>query len=463
LQHKYRNKILQITLFSPEVEKSLKWQTFLETELGRLYQCIPFEELVKHFPESSEKGKKSLMGVRGGLGLQFLKSYLDLSDAKLIERLNTDWCLQLFCGVNFGLHTKIKDKDYVGRWRRMIAADLDIETMQGTLVHSWKEDISDQQACLMDATCYESFVRFPTDAKLLWESCEWVFESMFRICKNHKISKPRSKYKEKQKRYSLYSRLRKKGYKRTQKIKKQLLHLLEKGLGQLGEIVVKTRCEIGMTDKFRERLGVITQVLEQQKEIYKKGQTAGANRIVSLAKPYLRPIIRGKETKRVEFGVKAHMFEIGGVCLIEHLSFNAFNECTRLKSTVRLQQKYTGKKVTMLGADKIYPTRKNRAWCKENEILTNFVPLGRRSSKKEDKKSSISVARKALDKERSTVLEGTFGNQKMHYSLRIIRAKTAKTELLWLAFGVWTAAAMKIANIRAKKESPPVDSTLKAA
>lgn len=451
----------QLTLFKSEIEKSLKWKFFLTTDLGKLYQCIPFDDLVQHFPRAPKKGKQSLLGVKGGLALQFLKSYLDLSDTKLIERLNTDWSLQLFCGVSFGMHTMIKDKDYVGRWRRWLAQYMKIEELQQILVEYWKEDLSDQQSCLMDATCYESHVRYPTDAKLLWECCEWVFERMFKICKNLRIKKPRSKYKEKKVRYSAYSRLRKKGHKKTKKIKKQLLHLLEKGLSQLTEIISSEKFELALNHKFKTRLGVIYQVLEQQKEIYQHGQTAGKNRIVSLAKPYLRPIVRGKETKRVEFGVKAHMFEIGGVCLIEHLSFNAFNESTRLKETVRLHQQYVRKKVSLLGADKIYATRENRKWCKTNGITTNFIPLGR--PKKQSKKSALSVARKALDKERSTVLEGSFGNQKMHYSLRKIRAKTAKTELLWIAFGTWTAAAMKIARIRSKKASCPQSSLQKVA
>lgn len=452
---------MQLTLFSPEIEKSLKWQAFLNTEIGRLYECIPFDELVAYFPKVSNQGKKSILGIRGGLGLQFLKSYLDLSDAKLIERLNTDWSLQLFCGVDFGLHTMIKDKDYVGRWRRWLARYLNIEELQGILMKNWQADLSDQKACLMDATCYESSVRYPTDAKLLWESCEWVFEKMFEICERAKLSKPRSKYKEQRSKYSIYARSRRKGHKKTRKIKKKLLYLLEKGLGQLTQILSKRDSKETLEPKFKSRLGIIYQVLEQQKEIYKDGKTAGKDRIISLSKPYLRPIVRGKETKRVEFGVKAHMFEIGGVCLIEHLSYNAFNESTRLKQTVGLQQLYTGKQVNMLGADKIYATRANRAWCKENEILTNFVPVGR--PKKQSKKSVELVVRKALDKERSTVLEGSFGNHKLHYGLGRIRAKTAKTELLWIAFGVWTAAGMKIANIRKKKESPPVNSSLKAA
>lgn len=442
---------MQLTLFSPEIEKSLKWQTFLSTDLGKFYKSIPLDELVKHFPALSNKGVERLIGLRGGIALQFLKSYLDLSDARLIERLNTDWSLQLFCGVDFGLHTKIKDEDYVGRWRRWLAQYLDIDKVQQTLVQAWDNEISDQQCCLMDATCYESHLRYPTDAKLLWECCQWVFETMFAYCKQSKIRRPRSKYQEKKRDYQAYARRKKKSYKKTQKIKKKLLYLLEKGIGQLVNLLNNQKINKHLFGKkAQKRLGIIGQVLKQQKEIYKDGQTAGKDRIVSLSKPYLRPIVRGKETKRVEFGVKAHLFKVGGICLIEHLSFNAFNEGTRFKSTVRLQQKYLQKKVTMAGGDKIYGTRKNRKWCKDNGIATNFVPLGR-PKKKTNKYAPSRVIRQSLNKERSTVLEGAFGNHKLHYGLGRVRAKTKETEILWIAFGVWTAAAVKIAKIKQQK------------
>ena len=52
------------------------------------------------------------------------------------------------------------------------------------------------------------------------------------------------------------------------------------------------------------------------------------NRIVSLSKPYIRPIVRGKETKTVEFGAKCNNILIDGISFIEKLSFNGFNEDT---------------------------------------------------------------------------------------------------------------------------------------
>jgi IS5 family transposase len=78
-------------------------EKFLQTDLGKLYQAIPFEQLssIIASPAAGKSGLgcKPWFDVKGGVGLQFLKHYLQLSDALLIERINTDWSMQLFCGI----------------------------------------------------------------------------------------------------------------------------------------------------------------------------------------------------------------------------------------------------------------------------------------------------------------------------------------------------------------------------
>jgi len=76
---------------------------------------------------------------------------------------------------------------------------------------------------------------------------------------------------------------------------------------------------------------VIKQVHRQQEFLLDNPPSALKDRIVSLHKPYLRPIVRGKEKKPVEFGAKAHVLQVYGLTFIDKLDFNAFNECTRLK------------------------------------------------------------------------------------------------------------------------------------
>ena len=77
-----------------------------------------------------------------------------------------------------------------------------------------------------------------------------------------------------------------------------------------------------------------------------------------------------------------------------------------------------------------------------NNIHTCLVRKGK-PSKYEDQAREL---RKQLGKERATVLEGSFGNEKNHYGLKKIKARLEKTERIWILFGIHTANAMKVAK-----------------
>ena len=151
------------------------------------------------------------------------------------------------------------------------------------------------------------------------------------------------------------------------------------------------------------------------------------DRIVSIDRHYVRPIVRGKETKSVEFGAK-----------VNHLSFKAFNEGIRLKDCIRMQQKLMNVRVRCVAADSIYANNANRKFCTKYGISTSFVRKGRAARDESLRK----VLRSELSKERATRLEGSFGTQKQHYSLSRIKARNRKTEILWIFFGIHTANAI---------------------
>lgn len=77
----------------------------------------------------------------------------------------------------------------------------------------------------------------------------------------------------------------------------------------------------------------------------------------------VRPIVRGKGTKSVEFGTKAGNIQIDGISFIEHISFKAFNKCIRLKDCIRMQQKPMNVRVRCVAADSIYANNGNRKFC----------------------------------------------------------------------------------------------------
>ncbi|MBS1918909.1 MAG: transposase [Bacteroidetes bacterium] len=113
----------------------------MQTDLGEIYLAIPFDKLAVTLPtrehHKSGLGRKPWFDVKGGLALQFLKHYLQLSDELLIERLNTDWSMQLFCGILLRPDEKIRDTNLHSWWRNYIGGHLNIDAMQKEFAACW--------------------------------------------------------------------------------------------------------------------------------------------------------------------------------------------------------------------------------------------------------------------------------------------------------------------------------------
>jgi transposase, IS5 family len=421
---------------------SIQESAFYATDLGKLYQSIPFKELASKIPSPAQvksgRGRKAFLKVEGAISLLVLKHYTGLSDQMLVERLNTDWCMQYFCGVQLRFR-KIKDRNLVSWWRCYIARHLDIKQLQPEFIKAWKPYLAQNHVTLMDATAYESNVRYPTDVKLIWESVTKVYNTLSQKRKLFRLRRSRSNYERHKKNYMGYQRNRRKSKRKDKRLRKHLLKYLRRLLSNLEQL--QNQYNFGYSRKENKLLQSIQTVYEQQFELLYGDRVNVKHRIVSLAKPYVRPIVRGKEIKPVEFGAKVHKVLVGGLSFIEYLSYENFNEGTRLKQSVAFHQKHFGK-CSQLGADAIYATNENRRYCNSLGIATSFVPKGKQGKLVEQK----TAMRSALSTVRSTVLEGSFGNEKNHYLLGKIKARTQATEIAWIFFGMMTANASIISK-----------------
>ena len=197
---------------------------------------------------------------------------------------------------------------------------------------------------------------------------------------------------------------------------------------------------LSLTAGQQKRLAAIRIVLRQQKALFNGEKVS--HRIVSIDRPYIRPIVRGKENKPVEFGAKCNNIQIDGISFIEHLSFEAFNEGVRLKDCLKYQEELTGVKVEKIGADQIYGTNDNRRECTAKGIYTCFVRKGPRPK---DEPEESRTARRIIGNLRATIMEGSFGNQKQRYMGRIA-ARNKFSEILQIFFGIHIANAAILAG-----------------
>jgi hypothetical protein len=436
----------EIHFISPKKEFEQYWNSFLGSELGGIYQSIPWKEIVKSMKlKECTKGPRKLFSPQGMLALMVLKSYTDCSDRKLIEYLNGSIDFQLFCGIFLGAN-RVTNYKIVSEIRCQLSGKLQIKVLQKVLAHHWKPYMPESNIMLTDATCYETSMRYPTNVKLLWESVDWSYGQMVRMCKYLKIRTPRNKYPEQREKYMNYSRKRKKTKKETTVRIRSLLYLLDKLLGLLKEIEQQNEHRFEMPKRYYQRIRTIKTVLNQQQQMFETGESV-PDRIVSLSKSYIRPIVRGKEVKAVEFGAKVNMIQFGGINFIEHLSFNAFHEGIRLKASVHYGRDLVGK-ISHVSGDDIYATNANRSWCASHHIVHGFKRKGR-AGKYEGQRIAIASV---LRKERATRMEGSFGTEKEYYGLQKIKARTMKNEMLWIFFGVHTANAVRIAKRMAQEK-----------
>lgn len=423
--------------------KQLLYERFLHTDLGQLYLSIPFDQLSSTIPlparSKTGRGCKPWFDVKGGLGLLFLKHYLGLSDALLIQRINTDWCLQYFCGIQLKPSEIIRDTNLPSWWRTYIGKHLDISSMQPIFARYWKLEITNTGFSSEDATCYESRISYPTPVKLLWNCCHKIYLSYNAIKKHLRQRTSRCNYGKWKKEFLSYQKTKKKTKRAEKRLLKKLLKYLLRLLNLHKELVEGNRVTLSAQGK--AQMLTITEVYSQQHSKVYGHVDQIKDRILSLSKPYIRPIVRGKETKSVEFGAKVNKLQVDGISFIEHFSYDAFNEGTRLQKCIALHQQLFGA-CTHHSADKIYATNANRTYCRK-KIITNFEPKGKQKAQHVEQ---AKIMRAALNRERGIRLEGSFGNEKNHYLLQKVNARNAITEKCWIFFGIMTANASIIAN-----------------
>ena len=417
--------------------------------MGRLKKLLPLHLMAESFGLVSKsmmpkRGRKPYFTPEGKVALMFLKMKTQMSFPKLMEQLNGNVHYQMFCDIIIDPSRPLTNYKLLDDIAAELAGKLKIQELQRLLVDAWKPYMKNLDTMYTDATCYESEMRYPTDQKLLWECVEKTYGLMCEVSAKLGIRRPRTKFLDVEKANLAYRKQRKHTKSQTRKITRRLLDLLGKILREIRRIEREHPDAKLFTGKERRMLNDVTKAYRQQRKHFQSGDTRESipNRIVSVSKPYVRPIVRGKESRNVEFGAKCNNIQVDGLSFIEKLSFNAFNEGTRLPHCITLHKRLFGVDVKKIGGDTSYAGTGNRDLCKEKEIETSFVKRGRPSHEKKEK----DFVRQELARVRATAMEGAFGTQKEHYGLRRVKARKKDTEILYIFFGIHTANVVLLAE-----------------
>jgi hypothetical protein len=295
-----------------------------------------------------------------------------------------------------------------------------------------------QGKLILDATVAEQAIRYPTDLSLLNEAREFSEQIIDQLYAQSELTKkPRTYRQQARKAYLSVVKQRRPGRKSLRRGIKRQLQYLRRNLGHIETLLVDwpQGTRLPLPNWLLRRYWVIPYLYAQQWEMYCNKSRRCDDRIVSISQPYVRPIVRGKVNKSVEFGSKLSVsLTDAGLARVDHLRWNAFHEGHDLPSQVEAYRERCGYYPESVLGDPIYGTRDNRRHLKQLGIHFAGKPLGRPRQVTEanrDELKRLKAQRREVYLQRIPI-EGKFGQGKNGYRLNYIRAKRADTSSAWI-------------------------------
>jgi len=416
---------------------------------------IPWTEFESEYSLgfSAEMGAPA-KSFRMALGALIIKEKLGISDRETVEQIKENPYLQYFIGILSYSNETPFDPSMLVHFRERISAEL-VNKINQQMVKKMLEKTSSQEAekktedprglaktalssekevsepknrgkLILDATCAPGDISYPTDLGLLNQArkqTEKIIDLLYEQVLGQLDKKPRTYREVARKDYLQVAKRRRVSQKERRKAIKKQLQYIKINLYHIHQLISSGATLLNLNNRQYKMLLVIGEVYRQQLWLYENKKQSIDDRIVSLSQPHIRPIVRGKAGKAVEFGAKLSASCFDGYVFLDHISWDNFNESGDFKAQIESFKSYTGCYPESVHVDKIYRTRENRAWCKERGIRISGSPLGRPPANvsKEKKKQ-------ALEDERiRNSIEGKFGQAKRRFSLGRVMAKLSHT------------------------------------
>ena len=194
-----------------------------------------------------------------------------------------------------------------------------------------------------------------------------------------------------------------------------------------------------LTTRQMERLDTLRTIYERQKYMYDNRTHSVPDRIVSVSQPFVRPIVRGKAGKPVEFGAKLDISVVDGWTRLECCSFDAYNEAGNLQEMAERFREREGHYPSRILADKIYRNRENLSYCRTHGIRLSGPALGR--PKKGETRDKTQDYRDECER---VEVERRFSLAKRKCGMGLVTAKLRETAAHVIAMSVLVLNLRKI-------------------
>lgn len=414
-----------------ELDPNNRW-----IQLGAL---LPWDRMVEVYAKRfSPNMGAGAVNPRWVIGAFIIKHKLGLTDEETLLSISENPYMQFFLGMETYRPTQLFSPTLFVELRKRLGENT-FDEFSRTLI-TLSEDVAGASGTAdtpkgklkIDATVADQYIRYPTDLSLVNEArvkTERIIDELWELVNDQLPVKPRTYRMKAHKRYLSQSKKKKASKASLRKTLRYLLNCVERNLGHIDDMLnMVDGPAFPLAHKYQRQLWVIHTLYDQQRGMYEADRRRCEDRIVSISQPHVRPIVRGKTGKSVEFGAKLGLSLFGGYLTHQTISWDAYNEASDLQDQAETYHLLTGHYPELIQCDKIYHTNDNRTWCTERGIRMTALPKGPKPT------LSAYEKRKQRDEyaERNHI-EGRIGNAKQALSLNQIKAKLQGTSETWIA------------------------------
>jgi hypothetical protein len=289
----------------------------------KMAQLIPWSEFESEYAQNfpTEKGAPA-KSFRMALGALIIKEKLLISDRLTVEQIRENPYLQYFIGQSSYSNELPFDPSLLVHFRQRISPNL-INKVKERMVEKIRsispvkpEKKKDSDApneshnrgkLIIDATCAPADISYPTDLGLLNGArvhTEKIIDILYKQIKEKTTKKPRTYRNLARKDYLAVAKQRRPTRNKRRKAIKKQLQYIKRNLAHIEQWIDSGARLEGLNKKQYKILLVLTEVARQQQWLFDNDKQSSEDRIVSLSQPHIRPIVKGKAGKSVEFGAK---------------------------------------------------------------------------------------------------------------------------------------------------------------
>lgn len=417
---------------------------------------LPWDDLVKIFCKYFSNQGATAINPRVVIGALIIKHKLNLSDEEAVLSIEENPYMQFFLGLDEFSPEPLFSPSLFVEWRKKLGnetfnsfADVLLKICFPEKINTPDQietELKNKGKLKLDATVADQYISYPNDLGLLnkaREKTEIMIDILFEQLKEEVSVKPRTYRKVARSKYLAEAKKRQNNPKTLRSTIRYQLNCLDRNIKSINEMLDLIKGEANPLGYGKMKDFWVIQLLnDQQRLMYDQKINRCDDRIVSISQPHVRPIVRGKAGKKVEFGSKLGLVHMDGFVKAQTLSWDAYNENTDLIPHVEVYKELYGYYPELVQVDKIYGTNKNREWCKARNIRITVTSKGKPKELNARQKRKV----KKEYNERNQI-EGKIGQAKQGYGLNQIKAKLPKTSNTWIGVTLFITNLVKFAEL----------------